>query len=106
MKAFTLALTVLSLLLSLLLSTWANTAQAEARPIRQAHSSAMSSKGKGSSSQALGDLQADKKNPEKQVNSSFQRIPPSNSNPIQNKSNPPLQAERNRRQKIPRSLKH
>ncbi|XVF27155.1 hypothetical protein REPUB_Repub14bG0082200 [Reevesia pubescens] len=106
MKAYTLALTVLTLLLSVLLSAWVNKAQAEARPIPQAHSSSVSSNGKGSSSQALGDLQADKKKPQKQVDSSFRKIPPSTSNPIQNKSNPPLQGERSRRQQIPRSLKH
>ncbi|KAK6284236.1 hypothetical protein POUND7_003188 [Theobroma cacao] len=104
MKAYTLALTFLTLLLSLLLSSWANTAQAEARPIRHPQSSSVS--GKASSSQALGDLQADKIIPRTQVDSSFRRIPPSNSNPIQNKSNPPLQGERSRRQQIPRSLKH
>ncbi|XVE51776.1 hypothetical protein DITRI_Ditri02bG0068300 [Diplodiscus trichospermus] len=104
MKANTLALTVLTLLLSVLLPTWVNKAQAEARQIRQAHSSSVSSK--GSSSQALGDLQGEEKNPQKQVDSSFRRIPPSTSNPIQNKSNPPLQGERSRRQQIPRSRKH
>ncbi|XWS16100.1 hypothetical protein CRYUN_Cryun34aG0056600 [Craigia yunnanensis] len=83
MKAYTLAPTVLTLLLSVLLSTWVNKAQVEARPIRQGHSSSVSSN--GSSSQALGDLQAEKKNPQKQVDSSFRRIPPSTSNPIQNK---------------------
>ncbi|XWS19992.1 hypothetical protein CRYUN_Cryun31cG0063400 [Craigia yunnanensis] len=83
MKAYTLAFTVLTLLFSVLLSTSANKAQAQARPIRQGHSSSVSSK--GSSSQALGDLQADKKNLQKQVDSSFRRIPPSTSNPIQNK---------------------
>ncbi|XVF74221.1 hypothetical protein PTKIN_Ptkin13bG0093100 [Pterospermum kingtungense] len=78
MKAHTLALTLLAVLLSVLLSTWVNSkAHAEARPIRQAQSS--------SSSQALGDLQADKKIPQKKVDSSFRRVPPSTSNPIQNK---------------------
>ncbi|XVE88550.1 hypothetical protein DITRI_Ditri19aG0078000 [Diplodiscus trichospermus] len=102
MKAYTLTLTVLTLLLSVLLSDWVN--KAEARPIRLAHSSSVSSK--GSSSQALGDLQAGDKNPQKQVHSSVRRVPPSTSNPIQNKSNPPLQGERSRRQQTPRSLKH
>ncbi|OMO66009.1 hypothetical protein COLO4_30872 [Corchorus olitorius] len=85
MKAYTLALTVLTLLLSVLLSTWANKAQADARPIRQAHSSSVPSSKGSSSSQTLRDLQADKKNPQTQVDSSFRRIPPSNANPIQNK---------------------
>ncbi|KAG2702245.1 hypothetical protein I3760_06G081400 [Carya illinoinensis] len=39
----------------------------------------------GSSSQALKDLQEDRKNPYKQVDSCFRKIPPSTSNPIQNK---------------------
>ena len=61
MKAYTLALAVLTLLLSILLSTWVNKAQVDARPIRQVHSSLVSRN--GSSSQAFGDLQANKKNP-------------------------------------------
>ncbi|XVF86994.1 hypothetical protein PTKIN_Ptkin18bG0085000 [Pterospermum kingtungense] len=109
MKAYTLALTVLMLLLSVLLSsTWGNKAQAEARPVRHGHghSSSVSRKGSSGSFQALGDLQTERKMPQKQVDSSFRRIPPSTANPIQNKSNPKLQGERSGRQQIPRSLKH
>ncbi|XP_022715374.1 uncharacterized protein LOC111274752 [Durio zibethinus] len=104
MNAHTLALTVLTLLLSVLLSTSVDKAQAEARSIPQAHSSSVPTK--GSSSQALGDLQANKKIPQKQVDTSVRRIPPSTSNPIQNKSSPPLEGERSRRNRIPRSLRH
>lgn len=72
------ALSVLTLLLllSLFLCTGVNIA----------HASAASSKAKGSSSQGLGNLRADhKKDPQKLVGSSFRRIPPSSSNPINNK---------------------
>ncbi|MBA0748856.1 hypothetical protein Gogos_002838 [Gossypium gossypioides] len=71
-----LAVLTLLLLLSLFLSTGVNTA----------HASTASSKAKGSSSQGLGNLRPDhKRNPQKLVGSSFRRIPPSTSNPIQNK---------------------
>lgn len=83
-KAYTLALTVLAVLLSLLLSTSClSKAQAEGRSIP--HPSSVSSKVSSKSSQVLGDLQAEKKHPQKQVDSSFRRVPPSTSNPIQNK---------------------
>ncbi|KAL5822256.1 hypothetical protein ACOSQ3_020162 [Xanthoceras sorbifolium] len=84
MKAYSIALAVLVLLLSLILSTWLNRAQAEGRPVpQQVRSSSLSSM--ASSSQAFKDLQADKKHPFKKVDSSFRRIPPSTSNPTQNK---------------------
>ncbi|KAJ6963218.1 hypothetical protein NC652_001749 [Populus alba x Populus x berolinensis] len=65
MKAYSVALAALALLLSLLLSAWLNKAQAEGRPLAPPSSTS--------------------KNPFKKVGSSFRRIPPSTSNPIQNK---------------------
>ncbi|KAK9283999.1 hypothetical protein L1049_012258 [Liquidambar formosana] len=53
-----------------------------------------------SPSQAHRDLQADKKSTSKQVDSSFRQIPPSTSNPTQNKS----MAERSTKWQMPRSL--
>ncbi|PQQ09256.1 uncharacterized protein Pyn_34796 [Prunus yedoensis var. nudiflora] len=68
MKTWSRVLAALALALSMVLSTWPDIAAAQAR---------------------LEDLEAKKKNPYKQVGSSFRRIPPSTSNPTQNKSNPP-----------------
>ncbi|GMI93643.1 hypothetical protein HRI_003033600 [Hibiscus trionum] len=86
MKVNTQALAALTLLLLLLLPTpLSNIAQAEARSIRHGHTSSVSRKAKGSASQVPGDVQADKRNPQKLVDSSFRRIPPSTSNPIGNK---------------------
>ncbi|CAA2972877.1 Hypothetical predicted protein [Olea europaea subsp. europaea] len=42
-----------------------------------------------SSTDAFKSLHPDEKNPFKKVNSSFRRIPPSRSNPTQNKCKPP-----------------
>ncbi|KAB2065268.1 hypothetical protein ERO13_A09G075900v2 [Gossypium hirsutum] len=102
MNARSLALTLLTLLLSMLLSTGVHKSQAAARPVPEPHPSSPPS----SSFQVLGVSKSGKLNHKKQVDSSFRRIPPSTSNPIQNKSNPPLQGERSRRQQLPRSLKH
>lgn len=67
---------------SLFLSFLPNRAQARGfPPLTQVPSSSSNS----SSSQIVKDLQADKKSPLKHVNSSFRKIPPSTSNPIQNK---------------------
>ncbi|CAK7356437.1 unnamed protein product [Dovyalis caffra] len=82
MKAYSIALAALALLLSLLLFPWLNKAQAEGRPLAPPSSTSVSSK--ASTSQTFRDLQADR-NPFKKVGSSFRRIPPSASNPIQNK---------------------
>ncbi|PIN13744.1 hypothetical protein CDL12_13642 [Handroanthus impetiginosus] len=48
-----------------------------------------STSGLGSSSQSLKGLHVKEKNPYKKEKSSFRRIPPSRSNPTQNKSKPP-----------------
>ncbi|KAK8664469.1 hypothetical protein V6N13_084258 [Hibiscus sabdariffa] len=87
MKVNTRALAVLTLLLLLLVSKpLSNIAQAEARSILHNHASSVSKKAKGSPSPRVpGDLQADKRNPQKLVESSFRRIPPSTANPIGNK---------------------
>ncbi|KAI4355355.1 hypothetical protein L6164_004136 [Bauhinia variegata] len=82
MKAWFKALVVLALTLSLLLSTWCTRAEAVARPYTEGQSFPS---GEISSSQAPKDLQAHRKNPSKQVASCFRRIPPSSSNPTQNK---------------------
>ncbi|KAJ0075863.1 hypothetical protein Patl1_33865 [Pistacia atlantica] len=78
MKPYSIAMAFVLLLLSLILSTWLSRAQAEGRPVAKVSTMA-------TSSQALKDLQADKKHPFKKVDSSFRRIPPSTSNPTQNK---------------------
>ncbi|KAJ6932877.1 hypothetical protein NC651_008335 [Populus alba x Populus x berolinensis] len=85
MKSCSRALAALALLLSLLLSAWLNKAQAEGRSV--APPSTISVSTKASTSQAFRDLQANK-NPFKKIVSSFRRIPPSNSSPIQNKCKP------------------
>ncbi|KAK8594821.1 hypothetical protein V6N13_015737 [Hibiscus sabdariffa] len=85
MKVNTRALAVLTLLLLLLLPTpLSNIARAAARSIRHDHASSVSRKAKGSPSRVPRDLQADKRNPQKLVESSFRRIPPSTANPIGN----------------------
>lgn len=83
MKAYSIALTALALLLSLLLSAWLNKAQAEGRPLAPPSSTSVPSK--ASTSQSFRGSQVDKKNPFKKVGSSFRRIPPSIPSPIQNK---------------------
>ncbi|GKV09694.1 hypothetical protein SLEP1_g21153 [Rubroshorea leprosula] len=83
MKAYSITMAVLVVLLSILMSTWLNRAQVEGRAVAQVQS--LSTSSTGSSSQSLGDFPGEKKNAYKQVDSSFQRIPPSTSNPIQNK---------------------
>ncbi|KAI5594275.1 hypothetical protein Peur_020730 [Populus x canadensis] len=87
MKSYSRALAALALLLSLLLSAWLNKAQAEGRSLAPPSTTSVSSK--ASTSQAFRDLQANK-NPFKKIGSSFRRIPPSNSNPRQNKCKPQL----------------
>ncbi|KAG6668987.1 hypothetical protein I3843_01G203500 [Carya illinoinensis] len=82
MKSWSRALAALTFALSLLSFLWPGGA-GDNRPLTQGSSFS------GSSSQALKDLQGDRKNPYKQVDSCFRKIPPSTSNPIQNKSNPP-----------------
>ncbi|KAK0590970.1 hypothetical protein LWI29_033846 [Acer saccharum] len=85
MKAYSIALAaVVVVLLSLILSTCLNRAQAEGRTIPQLRSSSSVST-MASSYQAFKDLQADKNHPFKKVDSSFGRIPPSTWNPINNK---------------------
>ncbi|KAJ6947095.1 hypothetical protein NC651_001708 [Populus alba x Populus x berolinensis] len=101
MKAYSVALAALALLLSLLLSAWLNKAQAEGRPLAPPSSISVSSK--ASTSQTFRGSQVDKKNPFKKVGSSFRRIPPSTSNPIQNKCKHPLGRRRNHK---PEDSKH
>ncbi|ONI15212.1 hypothetical protein PRUPE_3G030800 [Prunus persica] len=89
MKTWSRVLAALALALSMVLSTWPDIATAQARPLTSASASASKKAASASSSQGLEDLEAKKKNPYMQVGSSFRRIPPSTSNPTQNKSNPP-----------------
>ncbi|XP_018850556.1 uncharacterized protein LOC109013067 [Juglans regia] len=83
MKAWSRAMAALTFALSLLSLLWPGGAKGDNRQLTKGSSFS------GSSSQALKDLQGDRKNPYKQVDSCFRKIPPSTSNPIQNKSNPP-----------------
>ncbi|CAN6701359.1 unnamed protein product [Malus baccata var. baccata] len=86
MKRWSRIQAALALAIAMIFSTWPNTATAEARPL----ASAAASKAAFSTlSQVLKDFEADKKNPNKQIGSSFRRIPPSTSNPTQNRYNPP-----------------
>ncbi|KAJ9190476.1 hypothetical protein P3X46_001674 [Hevea brasiliensis] len=89
MKAYSTALTALALLLLISLSGWLNRSQAEGRPLSQAPSSSSASS-MASTSQAFRDLPVAENNPFKKLDSSFRRIPPSTSNPTQNKCKPPL----------------
>ncbi|XP_028752161.1 uncharacterized protein LOC114711960 [Neltuma alba] len=74
-------LAALALTLSLLLSTWSPRVKSKAIPSKEVNSLPL---GKTSSSQA-----AQRKNPSRQVvDSCFRRIPPSKSNPTQNKFDP------------------
>ncbi|KAB2611033.1 hypothetical protein D8674_019065 [Pyrus ussuriensis x Pyrus communis] len=84
MKSWSRILAALALAISLVFSTWPNVATAEARPLASA-SAAASEADFSTSSQGLKYLEADKKNPNKQIRSSFRRIPPSTPNPTQNK---------------------
>ncbi|KAM0956344.1 hypothetical protein COP2_025244 [Malus domestica] len=86
MKSWSRILAALVLAISMVFSTWPNVATAEARPLASA-SAAASEADFSTSSQGLKDLEADKKkNPNKQIGSSFRRIPPSTPNPTQNKT--------------------
>ncbi|KAG8643171.1 hypothetical protein MANES_11G012400v8 [Manihot esculenta] len=85
MKRYSTILAALALLLTIFLSGWPNKAQAEGRPIPQASSSSTSTSFMASTSQAFRDIPVAEKNPFKQVDSSFRKIPPSTSNPTQNK---------------------
>ncbi|KAK7338198.1 hypothetical protein VNO77_18800 [Canavalia gladiata] len=87
MKCWSIALATLALALSLLLSTCSTRAKAAVFPSIEAHSWPLSKT--SSSRHSLADLRAHRKNLSKQVDSSFRRIPPSKSNPTQNKFNPP-----------------
>ncbi|KAM2805648.1 hypothetical protein COP2_047528 [Malus domestica] len=85
MKRWSRIQAALALAISMIFSTWPNIATAEARPLASASASAAASKAAFSTlSQVLKDFEADKKNPNKQIGSSFRRIPPSTSNPTQN----------------------
>ncbi|KAB2613150.1 hypothetical protein D8674_035466 [Pyrus ussuriensis x Pyrus communis] len=88
MKRWSRILAALALAISMIFSTWPNIATAEARPLASA-SAAASKAAFSTLSQVLKDLEAGKKNPNKQIGSSFRRIPPSTSNPTQNRYNPP-----------------
>ncbi|KAM1714020.1 hypothetical protein TB1_023980 [Malus domestica] len=86
MKSWSRILAALALAISMVFSTWPNVATAEARPLAS-DSAAASEADFSTSSQGLKDLEADKKkNPNKQIGSSFRRIPPSTPNPTQNKT--------------------
>lgn len=85
MKGWSRVLAALALSLSLLLSSLPYGGPAAARPLAKTLSSSASRSSTASSSQAIKDLQADKKNSYKQVDSCFRKIPPSTSNPTQNK---------------------
>ncbi|KAH7546990.1 hypothetical protein FEM48_Zijuj01G0259600 [Ziziphus jujuba var. spinosa] len=89
MKGWSRVLAALAISLSLLLSSLPYGGRATARPLAKMLSSSASRSSAASSSKSFKDLQADRKNPYKQVDSCFRRIPPSTSNPTQNKSNPP-----------------
>nr|KYP72024.1 hypothetical protein KK1_011311 [Cajanus cajan] len=78
-----LALPALALTISLLLLTWSTRAKAELFPSIQVHSWPLSKT--SSSRHRQVDLRAHRKNLSKRVESSFRRIPPSKSNPTQNK---------------------
>ncbi|KAJ9179479.1 hypothetical protein P3X46_011263 [Hevea brasiliensis] len=82
MKAYSTALAALALLLSIFLSGWLNQAQAEGLPVPQASSTSASSMASTSQTFPVAE-----KNPFKQVDSSFRKIPPSTSNPTQNNAN-------------------
>ena len=83
MKAWFIALTALVLALSMLSSTWSTSVKAKVQPSTEMYSLGLSKS--SSSHQAIRDLQAQRKNPSKQVESCFRAIPPSKSNPTQNK---------------------
>ena len=83
MKAWSRVLAAIALSISLILSSLPCGSRAVARPIAKGQSSSASKT--ASSSQAAGDLKASRKTPYKQLGSCFRRIPPSTSNPTQNK---------------------
>ncbi|KAL1350242.1 hypothetical protein AAHE18_06G010500 [Arachis hypogaea] len=85
MKGWSLPLATLALVLSLLLSA-SSRAKAEVPPSRQVRSLSLSKT--SSSPQPPRDLPP-RKSRSKQLDSSLRRIPPSKSNPTQNKFNPP-----------------
>ncbi|XP_057980908.1 uncharacterized protein LOC131166402 [Malania oleifera] len=85
MKACLRALTVLSLLLLVLPAL---------RPVKTRVTGLRPLLAQVPSSQALKDVQAATKNVFKQLGTSVRRIPPSTSNPIQNKSKPPSDGKR------------
>ncbi|KAJ6706184.1 hypothetical protein OIU79_010770 [Salix purpurea] len=103
MKSHCRALAALVLILSLLFSAWLNKAQAEDRSMAPPSTPSVSSK--ASTSQASKDLQANK-NPFKKIGSSFRRIPPSNSNPTQNKFKPSLGDGKNHKPEDSEPLRH
>ncbi|KAK3025127.1 hypothetical protein RJ639_043909 [Escallonia herrerae] len=79
--------TLAALLLAVLmiLHSWPKRAEATTRLLLQIKPQSSLASSEASSSQTLRDVQADKKDPMKQVDSSFRKIPPSRSNPTQNK---------------------
>ncbi|KDP40625.1 hypothetical protein JCGZ_24624 [Jatropha curcas] len=81
----------LIILLSVTLSGWLHRIQAEARLAPLGPPS--SAPAMAATTQAFR-MQDSKKNPFKKVDSSFRRIPPSTSNPTQNKCTPPLDGRR------------
>lgn len=86
MKFWSKALAAIALTLSLLSSTWCTGNRVEVHPSKEVYSKPLITVS-SSSHQALQDLQARRKNPSNsnKVDSSLRAIPPSNSNPTQNK---------------------
>ncbi|WCJ39295.1 hypothetical protein M5689_020293 [Euphorbia peplus] len=84
MKGFSLLLAAFAILFSLFLSGWLNRggAQVEARLVPKPPPS------RDTNSESVSDLQVDNKSSYKEFNSSFRGIPPSRSNPTQNKCKP------------------
>ncbi|GLU22536.1 hypothetical protein SLE2022_386040 [Rubroshorea leprosula] len=89
----------IALLLSVLLSTWLSSVRVEGRPVPVVQS--LSTSSTASSSQTLGGFPAEEKNAYEQDN---RQIPPSTSNPIQNKTKPPSVGRKQNKSKIPRKL--
>ncbi|XP_052183727.1 uncharacterized protein LOC127795842 [Diospyros lotus] len=82
MKSCSRSVAAFALALVLILLSWPNGAETARLLLKKAQTSAMVS------SQALKDLQEGRRDPFRKVESSFRRIPPSRSNPKQNKSKP------------------
>ncbi|XAR49827.1 hypothetical protein NMG60_11003980 [Bertholletia excelsa] len=78
MKSFSRSVAALAVAIILILLSWSTQAQASRLLLMKAHSSS-------GASQSHKELRVDSKNPYKRLGSSFRTIPPSRSNPTQNK---------------------